>query len=116
MPLNSYSALKRQGPGRFLLSGNYAASEGSSTATSIFRLHIPVRATGLMRKSGNALRLQFIGVPGETYRLQTANTLSAGSFHDTSSVAQAAPDGSFVYDDATAFSSLQRFYRAVSLD
>ena len=113
---NNHSVLTRQGAGRFLLTGNYAASGGSSTATSIFRLRIPSRATGMLKTPANALQIQFTGVPGETYRIQTSSSLTTSSFIDASGPVEAAADGTFVYEDATAFSSLQRFYRAVSLE
>ena len=113
IPLTTYAVLKRQAAGQFLLAGGYAASEGSSAATSIFRLQIPTRATGVVRTPGNALQISFTGVPGETYKIEHAASMSS-AFSDSGARLQAAPDGTFVYDDPSAFSSLQRFYRAVS--
>jgi hypothetical protein len=113
---NNRSLLVRETAGRFLLVGNYGSTAGDATATAIFRLHIPVRAMGLRRTNGNTLRLEFTGVPGETYKLQAGTTIAADAFQDSGSVVQAAPDGSFVYEDASAFTTLQRFYRAVQLE
>ena len=112
---NDRSVLMREGAGRFLLVGNYSKTAGDSTATSIFRLQIPLRATSMVRTSQNALTISFTGVPGAHYTIQSSAGLTDGSFTDASAPIQAATDGSFVYEDASAFSSLQRFYRAVSL-
>lgn len=95
------------------MSGNYAATRGSDAATSIFRLQIPLRSTGITKTSGNALQIGFTGVAGETYTIQRSSALATGSFQDVGAV-QAAADGTFIYEDAAAFQSLQRFYRAVS--
>ena len=75
-----------------------------------------MRATGLMKTSSNTLRIDFTGVPGGTYKIQSSSTATSSAFQDAGVIMQAAPDGSFVYEDATAFSSLQRFYRAVSVE
>lgn len=109
-----HSGIAREGAGRFLLTGNYSATAGSSTATSIFRLAIPTRATHLVKTSGNTLQVGFTGVPGETYKIEQAPSMSS-AFTDSGARLQAAPDGTLVYEDAAAFSSLQRFYRAVTL-
>lgn len=113
---NNRSALTRQAPGSFLLAGNYGRTAEPSAATSIFRLEIPLRTTALVKTPSNALQLRFTGVPGELYKIQSSAGLTSGSFSDASGPIQAAADGSFVYEDAAAFGSLQRFYRAISLD
>ena len=112
---NNRSALARQAAGSFLLAGNYAARGSATTATSIFRLEIPTRAAHVSRTPAHALQIGFTGVPGETYRIERSSNVMGSSFIDTGARMQAAPDGTFIYEDASAFSSLQRFYRAVTL-
>lgn len=113
---NNRSALARQAPGSFLLAGNYGSTGEPSDATSIFRLEIPLRATEMSKTAGNALRIQFTGVPGETYKIEQAAGMTKSAFSDSGARVQATPDGTFVYEDPTGFSALQRFYRAVSLN
>ncbi len=109
------SLFLREGNGRFLLVGNHAATVGDNTATSIFRLAIPVRATSLLEAPQGALRIMFTGVPGESYTIQSSTSPAAETFLGGSAPLEADADGIFLYQDATAFSSLRRFYRAVAI-
>lgn len=91
----------------------YTISDGYSSTRGMVTLNVPMdtASTLLISNLGTAYAIRGVGVPGQSYRIESTKQLWATNWQ-TSGMATGDSSGYFLFIDSTV--ATQRFYRSVS--